>query len=133
MGEIRIKDLTTAVNLSGEEFLALDDGGADGTTQKAGLSDLLNAGKIKYFRVTTSNSDVASMVQEAVDSIIGKETELFLISINNGATFGAIGLKINNDYAVAVGFGYFMNNPVYIRKTSGVWNAPLYLGGADNT
>ena len=132
MGEIRIKDLTTASSLTGNEFLAVDNGSAGGATQKAGLSDLLNAGKIKYFRVTTSNSDVASMVQEAVDSIIGKETELFLISINNGATFGAIGLKINNDYAVAVGFGYFMNNPVYVRKTSGVWNAPLYLGGADN-
>ena len=129
----RIIDLTTAVTLTGEEFLAVDDGSADGTTQKAVLSDLLNAGKIKYFRVATSNSDIAGMVQEAVDSITGKETELFLISINNGATFGAIGLKINNDYAVAIGFGYFMNNPVYVRKTSGNWNAPLYLGSTNNT
>ena len=36
----RIIDLTTASNLTGEEFLAVDDGSADGTTQKAELNDI---------------------------------------------------------------------------------------------
>ena len=81
MGDIRIKDLTTAASLTGEEFLAVDDGSADGTTQKTGLNNVSAFIQQKYGInqkipfLTPSNISVGTSINNLSTSILLTSTD----------------------------------------------------------
>ena len=106
----RIIDLTTASNLTGEEFLAVDDGSADGTTQK-----------------TTVNNILENCPKKIIQQNIGGNSE---IEINVGVevgffSFSLIFIARNNKMAL---YSFVRNDICLLAKTSAYDNiTPIEL------